>query len=109
MSELKAISGIENFGGVEFGIFKLKEGVTEKHLLELASGVEDKFLSLEDGFLAHTLLSDGDGVFADVTFATTAEKAKEICGKWLQNEHTLKYIDVIDPESVNMSFWSRIK
>ncbi len=109
MSVVNENGELMDFGGVEFGIFKLKAGVSEEVLLEVAKTAEREFLSQEDGFVAHTLLSDGEGRYADVTFATSKKKAKHICDKWLQNEYTLKYVDLIDPESVDMSFWTRVK
>jgi hypothetical protein len=103
------LTNIGNFAGFEFGTFKLKEGVSEEKLLQLANDTDKKFMANEDGFLGHAVLRGEDGIYADIAFATTQEKAQEICGKWMKNEYALKYIDVIEPESVNMSFWSRIK
>jgi len=95
--------------GMEFGMFKLKKGVSESDMLHAAKIAEQKFLCDEDGFLGHAVLKGDGDLYADVTFAITKEKAEEICGKWLNNEFTLKYLENIDPDSVNMSFWDRIK
>lgn len=106
---LQALSKVQGFAGMEFGTFKLKEGASESEMLKAAQVADEMFLSKEEGFLGHAVLRGKDGLYADVAFATTQEKAEEVCGKWMENEYTMKYIEVIDPESVNLSFWKRIK
>ncbi len=106
---LQLLNGISGFSGMELGIFKLKNGVLESDMLEAAKIADQEFLSKEDGFLGHAVLKGKGGLYVDLAFASTQEKAEEICGKWMSNEFTLKYLGFIDPESANMSFWSRIK
>jgi len=105
---LQLLNGIAGFSGMEFGMFRLKEGVSESDMLKAAEIADQEFLSKEDGFLGHAILKGKDGLYADLAFARTKEKAEEICGKWMSNEFTLKYLEFIDPESVNMSFWTRV-
>lgn len=107
--DMEVLKNIGEFKGFEFGIFRLKDGVREEELLKLAKDTDDKFISLEDGYLGHALLKAEDGLYADIAFATTEEKAKEICNKWMSNEYALRYIDVMNLDSVNISFWNRIK
>jgi len=110
MSEsLKNITNINSFVGMEFATFKLKDGTSEKEMLEAAKNMEQEFLSKEKGFLGHGVLKGKDGLYVDLAFATSKEKAEEICGKWMGNEFALKYLEFIDSESVNMGFWERIK
>ena len=106
---LEQLQYIQGFVGMEFGTFKLKEGVSEAEMLHSAKMADEKFLSSEEGFLGHVVLKGKDGIYADVAFATSQERAEEICGKWLENEYTMKYIDAIDPDSVELSFWQRVK
>ncbi len=106
---LQSLSNISNFIGLEFGIFKLKNDVSESEMLKAAEEADINFMSKEEGFLGHAVLKGENGLYVDLSFATTKEQAEEICGKWMSNEFTLKYIEFIDPESVDMSFWSRIK
>lgn len=106
MTQLKNIS---NFVGMEFSTFKLKEGITEETMLQIINEVDKNFLQKEEGFLGHCTLKGNDGIYADVAFATTQEKAQEICAKWMENDLALKYIELIDESSVNMTFWNRIK
>ncbi|WP_428025319.1 hypothetical protein [Arcobacter sp.] len=106
MTQLEKIS---NFVGMEFATFKLKEGVSEEKMLQIINEVDKNFLQKEEGFLGHCTLKGDSGLYADVAFATTQEKAQEICSKWLENEFALKYIELIDESSVNMTFWNRIK
>jgi len=103
------LQNIGTFKGMEFATFKLKNGVSEEKMLEIIKKVDEQFLQNEEGFLGHTTLTSENGIYADVAFATTQEKAQEICGKWMENEMALQYVDLIDEPSVNMSFWSRIK
>ncbi|WP_027389474.1 hypothetical protein [Chrysiogenes arsenatis] len=102
------LNGIEHFGGLEFALFKLRQGVSEAQLLTLAREVEEKFLATKEGLLGHFLLKGDGGVYADVALASTPEIAKAICNEWMENETTLKYLEVIDMDSVEMSFWERI-
>ena len=106
---LKSLSNISGFSGMEYGVFKLKAGMSEEDMLKTAEIAEKEFFSKEDGFLGHAILKGKDGLYVDLSFATTQDKAEEICGKWMSNEFALKYLEFIDPESVDMSFWSRIK
>lgn len=106
---MKNLTNIGNFSGLEFATFKLKEGVSEETMLQMIKEVDSQFLQKEDGFLGHTTLKGKDGIYADVAFATTEQKAKEICEKWMQNDIALKYIELVDETSVNMTFWNRIK
>ncbi|NOZ52035.1 MAG: hypothetical protein GXP08_02655 [Gammaproteobacteria bacterium] len=110
MSEsLNNINNIASFAGMEFSTFKLQKGASEKKMLEAAKNMEQAFLSKEKGFLGHGVLKGHDDFYVDIVFATSKEKAEELCGKWMQNEFALQYLNFIDPESVNMRFWKRIK
>ncbi len=110
MSEsLKKLTNIDSFVGVEFATFKLQNGTSEEKMLEAAKNMEQEFLSKEDGFLGHGILKGKDNIYVDLAFATSKNKAEEICGKWMENEFALKYLEFIDSESVNMGFWERIK
>lgn len=97
-----------SFSGVEFALFRLKEGVSEEQLIALSKEVDEKFLIKEKELLSHFLLKSKDGTFADVAIATTQEKAEEICQLWLSNDVAKQYLELLDQESVDMSFWTRI-
>lgn len=99
---------IHTIGGMEFATFKLKPGVAESRLIELSSQVEDKFLCQQDELVLHFLLRGADGVYADVAIASSQTKAEEYCQQWLENPDALKYLDLMDKETVNMTFWTRI-
>jgi len=100
---------INAFSGMEFCTFKLKEGADESEMLEAAKNMEKEFLSKEDGFLGHRVLKGKDGTYVDIAFADTQEQAELICSKWVENEFSLEYLEFIDSESVDLSFWSRLK
>jgi len=101
-------SNIDSIGGMEFATFKLKEGVTEATLVELSKQVEIEFLSQQDELVLHFLVRGTDGIYADVAIASSQEKAEEYCQQWLNNKVALEYLELIDKESVNMTFWRRI-
>lgn len=100
---------LTDFNGVEFATFKLKKGVTEADMLAAAETATLEFFSKEEGVLGHTILKGEAGLYADVTFASTKEKAEAICGKWMSNQFALAYLEFINPDSVNMTFWTKIK
>lgn len=106
---LQVLRSISGFSGMEFATFKLKQGVSEANMLEAAQLADLKFLSIQEGFLGHIILKSKDGIYADLTFAVTQKMAEDICAKWIDNIFTCKYIEFIDSDSVNMSFWARIK
>lgn len=87
----------------------LKEGASEAKMLEAAKNMEQEFLSKEQGFLGHGVIKGKDGTYVDLAFATSQQKVEAICGKWMENEFALKYLEFIDSESVDLSFWQRIK
>ncbi|MEH6575697.1 MAG: hypothetical protein V7731_01345 [Amphritea sp.] len=101
-------NGIENFAGFEFAAFRLKKGVNEEQLIAMSQQVDGKFLCDKDGVLGHFLLKGSDGLYADVAIATTQQRAEEVCQEWLSNDTTKQYLELLDPESVKMTFWSRI-
>lgn len=76
---------IENIGGMEFAVFRLKEGVSENKLSELSKKVEADFLKQQDELVLHFLVRGQDGTYADVAIATTQQKAEEYCQQWLTN------------------------
>lgn len=97
------------FKGLEFGTFRLKAGTVEKDMLAAAKEMEDEFLNKEEGFLGHAILKGNDGTYVDIAFATSQAKAEELCGKWMQNPHALKFLEFIDHASTNMGFWTRLQ
>lgn len=97
-----------DFKGIEFAVFKLKDGVTEEKLIELSKKVDEGFLRNQNELLAHFLLKGSENTYADVAIATTQEKAEEYCSQWLENSIALQYLELIDSDTVNMTFWSRV-
>lgn len=96
------------FGGVDFGFFALKEGVSEQDLIALAKKVEAEFLSEQEELLGHFLLRGENGTYVDCVFATTQEKAEQYCQQWLENATALAFLDLMEKDSVNLTFWTKI-
>lgn len=101
--------GVVDFGGVEFAFFRLRAGVTEQMLLEASARVDAEFLSQEEGLLGHVLLKGDDGQYADMALADTRERAETICHRWTGQAVALDYIELIDGDSVKMTFWHRMR
>ena len=99
---------IESIGGMEFATFRLKEGVTETLLVELSNKVEAELLSKQGELIFHFLVRGADGIYADVAIASSQEKAEEYCQQWLNNTVALEYLELLEKESVNMTFWTKI-
>lgn len=101
-------SNIDSIGGMEFATFRLKEGVTEARLVELSSQVESEFLSQQKELILHFLVRGTGGIYADVAIASSQEKAEEYCQQWLSNAVALEYLELLEKESVDMTFWTKI-
>lgn len=78
-NSFKTTSTINDFIGLELCTFKLKKGGSEGKMLDAAIAMEREFLSKEQGFLGHGVLTDGDGLYLDLTFAQSQKQAEAIC------------------------------
>lgn len=101
-------SQVSSFSGFEFALFKLRDGVDERQLLEQSLALEEHFLAGQPGLLSRFLLKGKDGLYADVVIADTQNRAEEICQQWMSNRFALEYLELLDHDSVDMSFWTRI-
>ncbi|HAT6342571.1 TPA: hypothetical protein JAJ28_000225 [Aeromonas hydrophila] len=99
---------MQGVGGVEFATFRLKEGVTEADLLALAHRVESEFLVQQSELIVHCLLRGADGLYADLVMAPSQSLVETYCQQWLYNAVAGEYLSLLDHDSVNMSFWTRI-
>ncbi|MFM4930142.1 hypothetical protein ACW5XA_06345 [Aeromonas dhakensis] len=99
---------MQGAGGVEFATFRLKEGGTEADLLALAHRVESEFLVQQSELIVHCLLRGADGIYADLVMAPSQSLVEAYCQQWLHNAVAGEYLTLLDPDSVNMSFWTRI-
>lgn len=102
---------IQDFGGLEFASFKLKEGVSEEELFRAVDQMVEGLYKDEECFLGHCLLKDKD-VYVEVVFAKDKESATYLCGKWGQGpfaKECLSYIDKMDMSSTHIAFYERIK
>lgn len=99
---------MQGVGGLEFATFRLKEGVTEQDLLVLSQRVEAEFLAKQPELIVHCLLRGADGVYADLVMAPSQSLAEAYCQQWLHDEVAGEYLTLLEMDSVNMSFWTRI-
>ncbi|AFY60902.1 hypothetical protein [Synechococcus sp. PCC 6312] len=110
--ELKVLSDIPAFGGMEFSTFRLKPGISETKLFEAVDQMVEGLYANEAGFLGHALLRGVDGIYVDVVFADSQSQAAELCAKWGTGPFApdcLSYLEKIEEGSVNLQFFERIK
>jgi hypothetical protein len=82
--------------------------VKEARLVELSNQVETEFLSQQEELALHFLVRDSVGVYADVVIASSQKKTEEYCKQWYDNTVAQEYLELLEKESVNMIFWTRI-
>jgi heme-degrading monooxygenase HmoA len=98
-------------GGMEFSLFRLRQGADEKTLLTAAENMAAGLYADESGFIGHFIVRGGDGMYADVILATSGQRANELCQKWGTDpvsEYCQPYQALIDPSSVQLKFWDRV-
>lgn len=99
------------FGGMEFSLFRLRADAQMDQLAPAAHALTQGLYRGEPGYLGHHIVHDGHGQFADVLFADTAPRARQLCDKWGAGPYAQAcqpYLDLIDPASVSMQFWHRL-
>ena len=102
--EPKALPDISTFSGIEFSVFKLKQGVPEPALLAAVEQMVEGLYAGEEGFLGHAILKGADDIYVDVLFANSA--------KWGSGpfaEACLSYLEKIEEGSARLAFFQRIK
>lgn len=107
--KLLALKNIPNFSGMEFSTFRLKNGVSEDDLFKAADDAVKGLMTKEDGFLGHAILRGENKTYVDVLFATSQERASQICAKWTGNLFCQSYLEKIEESSVNLAFYQRVK
>lgn len=99
------------FGGMEFSTFRLQPGVSQAQLRGAVDAMVAGLYDGEPGFLGHALLLGADGVYVDVVFADTADRARALCAKWGTGpfaEACLPYLQAIEPGSAQLAFFDRV-
>jgi hypothetical protein len=101
-----------HIGGMEFSLFRMQANKDEKALINAAERMAAGLYAGEPGFIDHFVLRGSNGVYADVVLASSGERANELCQKWGAGPFTeacLPYLEIIDPSSVEMNFWERLR
>ena len=99
---------MQQAGGVEFATFRLREGVTEADLLALSRrGGAEVFFHQTGGIITYPL-GGAAGAHGDVVMAPSQSLVEAYCQQWLHNDVAGEYLTLLDHDSVNMSFWTRI-
>lgn len=98
-------------GGMEFSTFQLKPGTDASRLASAAREMAAALYEDEPGFLAHAVVCNDAGLYADVVLADTQERARFLCDKWGQGPYhpaCVDYLALIDPSSVQLAFWRTV-
>ena len=106
---LLSLNNITNFSGMEFSTFRLKKGTSEEELFAAADDAVKGLMAKEEGFLGHAILRGSDNIYVDVLFATSQERAAQICALWVGNSFCQSYLEKIEEGSVNLAFYQRVK
>lgn len=92
---------------VETGTFKIKANVTEEQLRQAYDNLREA-LKLHPGFLDNQLLKGGDEEYMDLVFSKSKKDSLEVCDLYLTQEVGKDFLELILPESANMTFWQKI-
>ena len=102
-------------GGLEFSTFRLKPGCSESDLPPAAEDLVQGLYASQTGYRAHAIFTDGLGQYADVLLADSLAQAQSLCQSWHDASTPPEpvpavkaYLSVIDPSSMNLSFWRRV-
>jgi len=87
---------------VEITRFKLKEGADVSEFLKASVQFLEKFLKSQSGFVSRNLITNGEGVWADLATWESMEAAQAVETAMTKNEHAGVYCSFIDFESMSM-------
>ncbi|WP_429911298.1 hypothetical protein [Glycocaulis sp.] len=87
--------------GVEIGLFRLREGVTQDALRTAHTAMIANHLSRQPGWRGQRLVSLNDGTWADLAFAETPAAAERICASWAGQADCEAFLAMIEPVSMN--------
>ncbi|THU05196.1 hypothetical protein E9531_01170 [Lampropedia puyangensis] len=100
--------------GLEFSLFRLRPGISETSLMHAAQHMAASLYQGQPGFEAHMIMRNETDptLLADVVLADSAQHARALCGRWGQgpfHPDCQDYLDMIDPTTVQLAFWSRVE
>lgn len=104
-----------NWGGLEIGLFRLRPGVTDSEVRSAAWEMAQGLYEGQEGFIEHTILHNGKGEYVDLLLTESGARAEALCRSWYSESEPggyakscRRYISLIDPLSVHMTFWNRL-
>ncbi len=109
---ISSLPGITDFAGMEFAPFKLKQGIAEEALFAAVEQMVNGLYEGDPRFLGHAVLKGEGGSYVDVVFATSAQGARELCGKWGTGPFAtqcLAYLEKIEEDSSSIGFYQRVR
>jgi hypothetical protein len=105
MGHFQAQSGVtfDAFrGGVEVGFFRLKAGITEAQARQAHAKAVDGYLSIQPGWVAQYFIRLDDGLYLDLLFSDSRERAEALCRLWYDHPDCMAFAALV--EDVQMQF-----
>lgn len=92
--------------GVEIGFFRLRDGVTEAEARAAHARAVNGFLSHQPGWIAERLVKFDGGLYVDLLFAVSEERARAICDLWHGHDDCRRFASMV--EDVDMKFGTSV-
>jgi len=94
---------------VEIARFKLNESVTDQIFLIEAERIQESFLEKQRGYLNRELLKDENGQWFDILHWASMAEAQVAAQVMTQEPACQQFIQMMDPQSINMFHLERQK
>lgn len=93
----------------EYVEFKTVEGVDDEKLIQLVNDLEERFHSIQPGFISTELCKAGEGHWVMVQHWGNLAAAKAVVKQMMQEPITLEFRQALDPTSVKMKLMEQVK
>ena len=96
-----------DFACVEFGTFKLSEGVdaTARDVQKASDQIDATYLKDSANTRAHYVSQIDDHTFSETVFGRTMAATRRICAGYVGDPDCEQLLKLFDPESVDLDFW----
>ncbi|MCW9706935.1 hypothetical protein [Fodinibius salsisoli] len=95
----------DHFSCVEYGTFSLNNSGDTDSLIKASEDIEDQYLDRFDNTKAHFMGKVEEGRYSEVTLGRTLGKTKQICEGYRQEHICQPLLNMIDTQSMELSFW----
>lgn len=94
---------------VELTKFKLKDGTNVEEFLKASVQFMEQFLKKQPGFVSRNLISNDDGVWADLAAWESMDAAHAVEAVMMKDEYAGIYCSFIDFESMTMEHFNIVQ